>query len=207
MSKSIYSLVLDDKLVSMIDALANKQGKSRSAAVNEILARELEYETKEMRSRNMLSIINNTLSESDAFGILMQDTSMLLRSVLAYKYNPTVRYTLEVQSKGATLRVNVRSRSEVFINRYEAFLNAWYEAENECKRGELCSYADGRFSRKMYALTESTEETAAAMAEYIQSFDNALKSYFIEAENKDAAKNTVEEIYHDYISEYGKILL
>lgn len=204
MSRSIYSLVLDDELVHRIDVLANKQGKSRSAVVNELLARELSYETHEMHTRNVLGVVNDLLSVNDGFGIFMQDSSMMLRSVLSYRYNPTVRYSLEITGNGGLLRVSVRSKNELFMMTYESFLHTWYVLEEKMGRGDLSTYSDGRFSRELIALTNEPERTAEAMANYIQAFDNALKLYFSETGTSAAA--SVGHIYGDYIKKCGDIL-
>ena len=49
MKKSVYSLVLSDEIVDAVDILAYKNGTSRSAMVNSILANYVSYKTPEMR--------------------------------------------------------------------------------------------------------------------------------------------------------------
>ena len=180
--KSIYSLVLDDEIIKRIDMLANKSGRSRSAMINDILAEHVSYNSPERVSRELIGRMNEVLSCCDEFGILLQDTSMSLRSVISYKYNPTVRYALEVIHEDgicAILRVNVRSRSEAFMELFASFLAAWRDAELEANPTIGYAFEPGKFTRLLKPKDDIDEERLAdAFAGYISYFDESLKGYF-----------------------------
>ena len=57
MKKSVYSLVLSDDIIEAIDRLAYKQGASRSAVINEILAEAVSYTTPEKRMNDIFGSI------------------------------------------------------------------------------------------------------------------------------------------------------
>jgi len=206
MSRSIYSLVLDDDIVNLIDRAANKSGRSRSAVVNDILAREFKYETAEMRSRTLLDFMQARLRQHDDFGVFLQDSTLMLRSVLSYKYNPTVRYSLEIHDDYCLLRVVVRSKSVHFIETYDMFISIWAEQESRHDRAKLWSYSDGRFTRRLCRTQGDADICSQAISAYVQAFDGALKRFFC-SENMDVGREAVEEIYSRYIDTYGNVLI
>ena len=98
MKKSVYSLVLSDDVVEAVDRAAYQNGLSRSAMVNQILADYVSYTTPEKRMREIFSQVESLLTDGGVFQTLLQpsDSMMSLRSSLAYKYNPNVRYSVEL---------------------------------------------------------------------------------------------------------------
>ena len=205
MAKSIYSLVLDDDLVALLDRMANKCGKSRSAVANDILARELSYETPEMRIHSILDSMHGLLSLCDDFGVNMQDSSLSLRSVLSYRYNPTIRYTLEVQDDMCILRVNVRSRAEQFMYMYELFMDVWLNLERQNQRADACFYSAGKFTRQLMPKTSDMNAYSAAISEYVQGFDSALKQFFDAGDTK-SGEEAVSVEYTEYVKRNNDII-
>ena len=96
MKKSVYSLVLSDDVIAAVDRAAYQNGLSRSAMINRILAQAVSYTTPEQRMSEILSQVERLLN-GEVFQSLSQpsDSMMSLRSALAYKYNPNVRYSVE----------------------------------------------------------------------------------------------------------------
>ena len=62
MSKSVYSLVLSDEVMALVDRVAYKNGQSRSNFVNGLLAASLCYETPEMKIKDIFASVENLLS-------------------------------------------------------------------------------------------------------------------------------------------------
>ena len=87
MNKSIYSLVLADDIVRVIDRMAYEKGTSRSNMVNEILAEALSLTTPEKRMQEILTEMENRLSGIDTFRLLMQpsDSMISLKSAKVIK--------------------------------------------------------------------------------------------------------------------------
>ena len=98
--KNVYSIVLSADIVEKIDRLAYEQGTNRSNMINQILAEYVSYVTPEKRMQDTFSRIESILRAADTFQVLMQptDSTMTLRSAIAYKYNPSVRYAVEQDS-------------------------------------------------------------------------------------------------------------
>ena len=105
MKKSTYSVVLSDRVVAEIDRLAYRKGTNRSSMINEILAGYVSMTTPEQRISRIFSDMAAVLYPGEVFRELAPPTPsvMSMRAALAYKYNPTVRYTVELfRDPGAT---------------------------------------------------------------------------------------------------------
>ena len=157
MKKNVYSLVLSEDVVHEIDKLAYQRGTNRSNMVNQILAEYASLITPEKRMSHLLAEVRRHFESAAGFQLPEAASAgmMNLRTALRYKYNPTVRYSLELsrdnQSIG-TLRVSLR-----------------------------------------------TQNTGGLIADYISTFDAALKLYFSEPEpDSRETKAKIERLYREY---------
>ena len=114
MNKSVYSLVLSDEIVQEIDRMAYEASASRSAMINQILAEFVRYTTPEKRMREVFSAIEHMLLGGVFEPQLQPSDSMFsLRSALDYKYNPSVKYSVELYKNARPLLGELRvSRSK-----------------------------------------------------------------------------------------------
>lgn len=220
MKKSVYSLVLSDDIVEEIDRLAYSKGFSRSAMINEILAEAVSYTTPEKRMNDIFGAIEN-LMESTAFQIQPQpsDAMLSIRSALRYKYKPVIRYGLELyRSFDKTigqLKVSFRTQSENLKADLTEFLKLWAELENKYivrffPEGISYTIDDGKFTRT-FRLPEaiehrSNDEIAKAISEYIKMFDEILKIYFANIENRRVAAQLSVDRYYEYL-ENGIVII
>lgn len=214
MNKSVYSLVLSDEVVDAVDRAAHRAGLSRSAYINNVLAEAVSYTTPEKRMNDIFTEIEQ-LMNNDIFRIMPRpsETALAMRSALRYKYNPVIRYSVELyRNFGSTigkLKVSFRTQSEALINAFGTFLGIWIKSERKYIVGHFpdgITYAieDGKFTRTFCLPTDkhelSDDEIASALSEYIKMFDTILKIYFAEAEDEKAAKKAVEKAYKEYLS-------
>ena len=98
MKKNVYSVVLSEEVVAAVDRVAYAVGTNRSDMINRILAEYVSFETPEMKMQSIFEGISALLEGSDRFK-RMPDTGrtvMNLRSPIVYKYNPSVRYSIEL---------------------------------------------------------------------------------------------------------------
>lgn len=215
MNKSVYSLVLTDDVVAEIDRIAYENGTSRSNTVNQILAEYVSYDTPEKRIREVFSKVENLLTGSSRFQVMMQpsDSMFSLRSALAYKYNPTVRYSVELnrnlQPAIGELRVSVRSQSSALRLYMLQFFKLWSRIEQNLVGHVECAMADDRYIRRL-AVAEGrkldNEALGQAIAEYIRLFDTALKLFFNHLDQPETAIARVESLYGDYLRKNPAIL-
>jgi len=220
MKKSVYSLVLSDDVIEAIDRLAYSKGTSRSAMINGILAEAVSYTTPEKRMNDIFGAIESLMGSS-SFQIQPQpsDAMLSIRSALKYKYKPVIRYGLELyRSFDKTigqLRVSFRTQSESLKSDLTEFLKLWAELENKYivkffPEGISYTIDDGKFTRT-FRLPEAIEhrsddEIARAISEYIKMFDEILKIYFSNIENRRLAAQLSVDRYYEYL-ESGIVII
>ncbi len=214
MSKSVYSLVLTDEVVREIDRMAYQSGTNRSNMINQILAERVSYITPEKRIERIFNAIESMLGMSDTFrkSAPASDTMLQLNSSLAYKYNPNVKYSVELYRDDSEalgeMRVSMRTQNTSLIMALLDFYELWTSTEKRFI-GESPSGADrmGRFFRRIKPRINrtansgsDTETLGGLIAQYIRAFDSALKAYFYNLSTPHAAVREVEDIYREYLS-------
>ena len=177
MKKNLYSLTLSDEVVREVDALAHRLGTNRSALVNRILSEYVSVPTPERRINDIFEAIEALVSPSRELVPFFapNSQSMSLKSSLAYKYRPTVKYEVDLdggEDTLGTLNVVFRTQSAELIAALTDFFRLWARIENVCLAPALggtiaCSLSDGR----------SAEDIAGAISAYVQLFDRLLKGY------------------------------
>lgn len=217
MNKSIYSLVLSDDVVDAVDALARTEGMSRSAMINRILAERVAYTTPEMRLRDILQSLARSMNGE--FILTEQPTGSTLsaRTSLKYRYKPTVKYSVEIYSengkRAGQLRVSFRTQNARLISDLMGFFRCWSALEQKYIADKLSNdivytIADGRFERtlNMPSGQITDEELGTAVAEYMATFDGAMKAYFAELPDTDRAIARIWEYYRAEISRQSVII-
>ena len=210
MKKSVYSLVLSDDVVAAVDRAAYQNGVSRSAMINQILAEYVSYTTPEQRMREIFAQAERLLS-GGVFQSLVQpsDSMMSLRSALAYKYNPNVRYSVELYHNRpgqGELRVSLRSQSSALILYLGQFFRLWAKLEQAYIGGADCVIEDGKYARKLNLPARLSEgEQGAVLAGYIRAMERGLGAFFNSLEDPRQAAAAVERAYQDYLKQYPAI--
>lgn len=191
MAKRVYSLVLSDEVVAEADRLARRLGTNRSGLIDHILAEYLSCNTAENMIREIFSAVEECLGAREVFRVAGGGSRLCLRSALDYKYNPTVRYTVELTAAGGVFRAGLRTQNALLILYMTAFCRLWASLDGgECQCGE-----DGSFVRRFGRIGGGPDEEAEMIAGYVGRFDEALKAYFSNLGDPAAAETTVREIY------------
>ena len=200
MKKNLYSLTLSDEVVREVDALAHRLGTNRSALVNRILSEYVSVPTPERRINDIFEAIEALVSPSRELVPFFapNSQSMSLKSSLAYKYRPTVKYEVDLgggEDTLGTLNVVFRTQSAELIAALTDFFRLWARIENVCLAPALggtiaCSLYDGRFVRPLamprgHSIFFSSRarysarwpDIAGAISAYVQLFDRLLKGY------------------------------
>jgi hypothetical protein len=209
--------VLIDEVVDAVDKMAYEKKTSRSNLINQILAEYLSCPTPEMRMRDIFESVDRLMTGLGNFQIQFQpsDAMISIRSALRYRYKPTIRYTLELyRFCGPTigeLRVSARTQSQSLIAILTDFFDFWSTLENKYIASYfpdgkvLCEVETGRYTRQFLLPRDESQQTneslAAAISDYIRSFDKNLKLYFSGLDDLEAAEEEVEKNY----SRYAKI--
>ena len=121
MSKSVYSLVLNDEVVELIDKMARYNGLSRSNMIEKILADATGYETPEKKAYNIFEEIERLTSKSQSMRYLSQPSQYMasIMSALDYRYNPAIKYSVELFPNSdhlGQLKVTLRTQNSILIN-------------------------------------------------------------------------------------------
>ncbi len=207
MAKNMYSLILTEEIVSAIDRLAASSGTSRSALINSILAEYVSYRTPEMRIRDMFDRMERRLSSAGELQVMLRSSDSLfnLRSMLNYKYNPIVNYSVELYRTESNafgeIRVGLRTQNATLKLYLLQFYKLWAKLECAYNRYAEHSVNGERFTKKLIIpLGEkiSEDELSSVIAEYITAFDRALKAFFTYLSEPQRAAYAVEQIMIDY---------
>ncbi len=218
MGNNVYSLVLNDEVISLIDRAAYLKSTSRSALINRILAEYVSYVTPEERMRRIFDRIGMLLSPDGTLQAAeaASESMMTLRSALSYKYNPTVRYTVTLyrnrMPEVGELRIGFRTQNSGLLDAMDRFFAYWIRVEE--KYVSNCEYLleRGKMTRKLVTRKQTLSEVEAeetmgdVITEYIRLFDEALKLYFAYIDRPETASVKIEALYRDYIKESREIL-
>lgn len=217
MEKSVYSLVLSDAVIAAIDRAAYQQNTSRSALINRILADYVSYTTPEQRMAEIFQNLEALVAPQADFQVLQQpsDAMFSLKSLLRYKYKPTVRYSVELypsmEAAAGVFRVALRTQSAAFLEDLAAFFAAWVATEQAFLGRKSPRYAiSGAKLERPLRLTRPAETVGSrqlgeAIADYIRLFDKALKLYF-EHSSRAAVGTAMESLYRAYLQKQPLII-
>lgn len=215
MKKSTYSIILADQVVEEIDRQAYRQGRSRSGLINEILAEYVSLITPEKYISNTFDEIAALLYGGEIFREMAPPTQsvMSMRAALAYKYNPTVRYTVELyrdarraqREETGLIRVSVRTTSQALLAELHRFYRLWaaverhfgFPGELTVQEHTLCRPIIPRRNPGADG-TADLRKTGAALAAFISLMDAAMKLCLREQEDG-AALAAMRELYAEYV--------
>ena len=225
MKKTVYSLVLSEDVVAEIDRLAYHNGTNRSNMINPILAEYVSYGTPEKKMQDIFHRMEALLDGRDSFHVQLgnSDSMFSLRSALDYKYNPTVRYSVELrralslEGEIGELRVALRTQNSSLLLCLMQFYKLWNRLEESFFGGPVnCRVEDGgKYVRglQLHALTQNgqildtgSETIGDLIAAYIRTFDRALKAYFYHLNDHGRAVAEVEAIYRAYLHQSAMVL-
>lgn len=210
MNKSLYPLMLSDDVVSAIDRLAYEHGTNRSNMINQILAEYVSYTTPEKRMEGIFANVEKLLSGRDSFQILLQNSESVfsLRSPLTYKYNPNVRYTVELYRafRGEAfgeLRISLRTQNASLLLYLTQFYKLWIKLESAYNPN--CEYVldGGKLTRKLKldaSLREKAneEDVGRLIADFIMYFDRAMKAFFYNLNDSSQAVEQTGRVIREY---------
>ncbi|BES64705.1 hypothetical protein SANA_11440 [Gottschalkiaceae bacterium SANA] len=192
MSRSLYSLILSDRVVEAIDREAYLQQSNRSRLIERILAEYAGVETKEAQVREMMEEIAKRLSAQKHIQVLpnRETQSLVYQAPIRFKYNPTLRYRLEWQEidgdHQAVLKIFSRTTSRSLADALETFflqMNRWETEYVPFMQGENCLYRNEgkgtiQFVKILYVGSSAYEEVSRLISRYLRLLNTAIEQYF-----------------------------
>ena len=216
MGKSVYSLVLIDELVEKIDKEAYLLNTNRSNLINRIIAEHFSVATPEQELKEIFDIVENTFKDTQELRVKAKqsDATMALHSALKYKYNPTIRYSLELYKEReetvGELKVSFRTQNQHLISDITTFFMIWAKMEKKYiekyfpEKKVLLQIKDGKLIRKFIVPKEEKNRTndkiGKAITRYIESLDRIIKLYFRNIDDLNLAKEEMEKAYIEYLN-------
>ncbi len=206
MSRSVYSVVLDDEVVAAVDLAAMRAGTNRSAMINRLLAAQLQHATPEDRIRSVFAAMQQmTANRYTTLQVIEGESQFAVRSALRYKYNPTVRYSIELFAHSSeylgVLRCQLRTQNVVLVQLMQSFYSLWTALEQSTQHTspQLYQMEGARFSRVLQlprnACTE--EQMADRLTRYVALLDSCMKLY---CEYAALPENAAAQVMHRYRS-------
>lgn len=219
MARSVYSLVLDDDVVREVDRLAYAAGTNRSAMINRILADYCSCTTPEKRMRLTFDELEKRMDAVNGFRLqlLPSESMMSIQSALCFKYNPVIRYTVELYRENdgvaGELRVGFRTQNRQLIEAFHGFLQVWARMETVYigRYFANCTVPyrieNSRYQRPFRAPERemTSAELGKAIAQYIRMFDAVLKVYFAHIDHPDGIAYT-EDAYRTALKQMDWII-
>lgn len=207
MKKSVYSLVLMDRVIKAVDEQAYRLNTSRSNLINQILAEHLCCTTPEMRIREIFNSVTKSINNN--FQVQQQGSAYLItfRTALSYKYRPAVNYKIELQREPdnfiGQLRVHIRTQNSCLIELFNDFFMRRVELEKRClSEKEYDTYiyhiSSGCFTRNL--INVYGNDIGISISHYLNHLNKSMQLYFLSPKNFPESMTEME--YKELISEY-----
>lgn len=205
MSKSVYSIVLNDEVVYLVDKVASLNGLSRSNMIEKILADAVSYETPEIRATNIFDEIERLIGAGSSMRYLAQPSQYMasIMSALSYRYNPAIKYSVELfpnSSHLGQLKVTLRTQNPSLITLISDFYTFYAYLEKTYYNPNARHLFDGvKFTRlfNFPSVSISTKSLAEKLTEYVKDFDELLNIYFSNQANERLAFALVEKRFKE----------
>ncbi len=203
MAKSVYSLVLNDEIVDLVDKMAKINGVSRSLMIEKILANACSYETFENRADNIFNEIERLITESNSMRYLSQPSKTMasIMSAIDYRYNPQIKYSVELFSNSShlgQLKVTLRTQNTILVNLISDFYTFYSYLEKTYYNENARFLFDGVKFTRLFNFPEinlSAKAVGELLTDYVKDFDELLSLYFSELNTGDKVFNTVQKRY------------
>lgn len=198
MAKSVYSIVLSDAVVELVDALAARQGVSRSAAINSILAAHLSMTTPEQQMRGILAQALRLLEDGAlAISPTLDGGFLAMHAPVRFKYHPTVRCTVSLTPSpfGAQveLRAAARTQSAHLTKALDEFFGMFTQAAGFDSGTSRVD--QGRLISQFILPLQDEQEAAQTLADLLDVMQRAMRGFFLEYPDSFGCARAVREAF------------
>lgn len=221
----MYSLILTDEVIDRIDRLAYERGISRSQLIDHILADTVGLSTPEQQRRALVKKAADHISLRESglqLHVRNDYQGMEATTFVKYKYNPTIKYNVEVV-QGAdglegVLKISSRSTSSDLRQHLDEFLQlfndvdhtgrqiyAVKEQEEENPRSGGARFARTLHLNNLFGKNEDPETAAPHLGRSLTLLDEAMQLYFssLGQQQEDNLTDRLRELYLRTLSEEG----
>lgn len=206
MGKSVYSVLLNDRLVEELDKLACENGVSRSVMLDRILADYFRVETPDGTMLGILTRMEEIVAGAAGLRFVNQPSVSMasIRSALSYRYNPTVRYSVELFPSGqflGRLKVGLRAKNSVLIDLMDTFYRFYVLMERKYVGNRVYAAEDGKYERMLERPQGMDAVTAGeGLAFFVGLLDRMMKDFFANVSALPDAYAALEKKYAGELS-------
>ena len=213
MAKSVYSLVLNDDVIELVDRGASANGLSRSNMIEKILADAVSYETPAIRANNLFDEIERLVGEGNLMRFLDQPSQYMasIMSALSYRYNPAIKYNVEIFPHSedlGQLKVTLRTQNTTLINLVNDFYRLFALLEKRYYNPDAKYDYDGiKYTRVLNYPNEevTTQQLAELITEYVKDFNELLNTFLSNQDDERLAITLTEKRFRELFN--GKIII
>ena len=200
----MYSLILSDEVVSEIDRVAKMTGQSRSGLINQILAEYVSYVTPEARMNSLFSELERIMSGYDNFKLMFRpgDGAFTAMSVLKYKYNPSIRYSVtlypDAENYIGELRAVLRTQNPELLRDFSDFCRIWDMIEKAVTEKPTKTEHSGGVYRRCLSEPKSENDRlnlGQSISSYIGIMNKSLGMFIAERSDLEKACSDLTEYY------------
>lgn len=184
MSKSIYSLLLTDEAIAVIDSMAATRKISRSALIDEILAKHTGVTNTDDTFRQVWAQAENLFAAQQTMRFVNNAQLSLAQVVtsLPYKYNPKVRYCIELTDKPnvlCTVTLNTRTQNDILNAVFGTFYQRLAQLEDIYLNNVGATYCNGKYASVLYGNKTNAADTSKQIVDYVTTLDSMLRAYLV----------------------------
>ena len=201
MSKSLYSLILNDELVALVDRQAMRSGSNRSGMINRIIAEYFGVMTPEKELEALLDSISSLVGENVELVPVSspKNSTVSFKSSLNVKYRPTVKYDVSLyrteSGTDGTLTVYFRTQSAALLEVLEEFFGEFAECEKDNGIKAEHTLENGKFTRSiMLPSGISMVEAGEKIKNFINVLDYLMKDY-VEYRNPEKMNESYKKMF------------
>ena len=197
MSKSVYSVVLNDEIVELIDKKAFLSGSSRSQMINEILAEAVGFSTEKQQIAEIMDVIGAL--EIGRLKVVRRQQSVIdFLSALNYKYSPKVTYSVDLfAGEGyGELKIALRTTNPELLNITGNFFNDFIELERLRDKTVQFGVRDGKLIRRLeFSKANFGKDLAEKISTYVGCLDKLFNEYVFDY-NYGTEREKLKENYY-----------
>ena len=213
MAKSVYSLILNDDVIELVDRVASANGLSRSNMIEKILADAVSYETPAIRANNLFDEIERLVGEGNLMRFLDQPSQYMasIMAALSYRYNPAIKYNVEIFPHSedlGQLKVTLRTQNTTLINLVNDFYRLFALLEKRYYNPDAKYDYDGiKYTRVLNYPNEevTTQQLAELITEYVKDFNELLNTFLSNQDDERLAITLTEKRFRELFN--GKIII
>lgn len=183
MSKSVYSVVLNDEIIALVDKQAFMNGVSRSQMINEILAEAVGFSTEKQRIAEVFETLGAL--QSDRVKVVRRQQSVIdFLGAINYKYSPKVTYSVDLfaGSDHGELKIALRTTNPELLRITGEFFNDFIEIESAYAGGVEYGVRDGKLIRRLdFSRATNVKDLAERISAYVNCLDKLFNEYVFDS--------------------------